>query len=280
MTTLAQYDIQPHHRLDQTQVDRYMDEGYLIYPEKIFPNEKFERLKSHFEAKLAALPEGERPEAMDVPHFTDPALFEWLFADELLDLIEPIIGPDIALFASHFICKPKGDGRKVPWHEDSFYWKGMLDQMEVVTVWLAIDPSTEENGCMFVKPETHRLGRKGFSSYEPVDENLNVFTTEIVDPDRKPFREVPVILEANHASLHDGRLMHGSAANTSDQRRCGYTMRYINSGCRLDAETRKWHQVYLARGQDRGNQEQNYGDPTVADHDFMKQRKQRGRRGH
>ena len=40
---------------------------------------------------LAALPEGVRPEAMDVPHFTDPALFEWLFANEVLDLVEPII---------------------------------------------------------------------------------------------------------------------------------------------------------------------------------------------
>jgi len=140
-----------------------MDQGYLIYPDRIFPDEKFARLKRHFDAKLAALPEGERPEAMDVPHFTDPALFEWLFADEVLDLVEPILGPDIALFASHFICKPKGDGRKVPWHEDSFYWKGMIDPMEVVTVWLAIDPSTEENGCMFVKPGTHRTAQQGFS---------------------------------------------------------------------------------------------------------------------
>jgi len=47
---------------------------------------------------------------MDVPHFVDTKLFEWLFSDEVLDLVEPIIGPDIALFSSHFICKPKGMG--------------------------------------------------------------------------------------------------------------------------------------------------------------------------
>ena len=280
MSTLASHPLQPHHRLDQSQLDQYMDEGYLVYPEKVFSDEKFTRLKDHFEAKLASLPAGVRPETMDVPHFTDPALFEWLFADEVLDLVEPILGPDIALFASHFICKPKGDGRKVPWHEDSFYWKGMLDPMEVVTVWLAIDPSTEENGCMFVKPRTHRVGRKGFSNYEPVDETQNVFNTEIVDPDRKPFDEVPVILEPNHASLHDGRLMHGSAANTSALRRCGYTMRYISTASVLSESAREVHHIYVARGRDLGDQSRNYGDPTVAYHDFMKSRRQRGRLGH
>ncbi len=277
---LAQYPNQSHHRLDQAQVDSYMDQGYLIYPDRIFPDEKFARLKRHFDAKLAALPEGERPEAMDVPHFTDPALFEWLFADEVLDLVEPILGPDIALFASHFICKPKGDGRKVPWHEDSFYWKGMIDPMEVVTVWLAIDPSTEENGCMFVKPGTHRTAQQGFSRYEDVDASQNVFATEIVDSDRNPYEEVPVILKPNRASLHDGRLMHGSAANTSNFRRCGYTMRYVSTGTILSPKFREIHHFYLARGKDLGGQSQNYGDPTVSYDEYMAMRRKRGGLGH
>jgi len=53
---LAQNPTKPHHRLDQAQVDSYMDQGYLIYPDRIFPDEKFARLKRHFDAKLAALP--------------------------------------------------------------------------------------------------------------------------------------------------------------------------------------------------------------------------------
>ncbi|MBL4576254.1 MAG: phytanoyl-CoA dioxygenase family protein [Opitutaceae bacterium] len=280
MTTLAKYEIKPHHRLNQDQVDRYMDEGYLVYPEKIFSDEKFERLKAHFEKKLANLPEGARPEAMDVPHFTDPTLFEWLFADEVLDLVEPILGPDISLFSSHFICKPKGDGRKVPWHEDSFYWKGMLEPMEVVTVWLAIDPSVLANGCMHVKPRTHRLGQKGFSNYESVDGTKNVFETEIVNPDREPFEELPCILQPNHASVHDGRLMHGSAANTSDLRRCGYTMRYMSSACSLTPAHREHHQLYLARGRDLAHQPQNYADPTRSHDEFMAARIKKGKLGH
>jgi hypothetical protein len=71
-------------------------------------------LHRHFDEALQNLGPDERPEAMNVPHFMDTALFEWLFDDAVLDLVEPISGPDIALFSSHFICKPQGNGKRVP----------------------------------------------------------------------------------------------------------------------------------------------------------------------
>lgn len=264
--------INANSRLNDEQVEFYNREGYIIYPEAIFPEDKFQRLKAHFEQKLADLPAGARPEAMDVPHFTDLALFEWLFADEVLDLVEPILGPDLALFSSHFISKPKGDGRRVPWHEDSAYWRDMLNPMEVVTVWLAIDPSLEENGCMKIIPHTHNAGRKGFSDYEGVDQAKNVFSTEILRNQRDESKAVSCILQPNHASLHDGRLMHGSAANTSNMRRCGYTMRYISAKTVLSAKHREFHQIYLARGREMADQP--YGNPKeIAQHliDFRNQ---------
>ena len=51
---------------------------------------------------------------MDVPHFVDTRLFEWLFSDEVLDLVEDVIGPDIDLFSSHLIAKPAGGSMRVP----------------------------------------------------------------------------------------------------------------------------------------------------------------------
>lgn len=246
-------------RLNGQQVAQFQDQGFLIVDEPIFAPDKFQRLVDHFETKLAALPPGARPEAMDVPHFTDSALFEWLLADEVLDIVEPLLGPDIALFSSHFICKPQGDGRRVPWHEDSAYWKGMLEPMNVVTLWLAIDPSTQANGCMYVIPRTHNTGKHGFSDYDAVDSTQNVFPTEITPTQRKDALAVPCVLAPNHASLHDGRLIHGSPPNTSTMRRCGYTMRYISSNCRLMPPFDGWHQLYMARGRDLAGQQ--YGDP-------------------
>src|SRR5665811_351432 len=98
-------------RLDADQLAFFHREGYLIHPDAVLAPEPFAALRRHFDGLLAELPASVRPESMDVPHFTDPALFAWLFDDAVLDLVEPILGPDIALFSSHFICKPKGDGK-------------------------------------------------------------------------------------------------------------------------------------------------------------------------
>jgi hypothetical protein len=263
-------------RLSQEQIDFYNKEGYLIYREPVFSPEKFARLKATFEDILADLPEGFSPENMDVPHFTFPQLYEWLFADEVLALVEPFLGEDIALFSSHFISKPGGTGKRVPWHEDSYYWRGWLDPMEVVTVWLAIDPSTRENGCMMVIPRTQD---NGYSDYEAVDKAKNVFDSEIIRPQRDVGRAVALELQPNQASLHDGKLQHGSEANTSPMRRCGYTMRYISTHTRLDdGKIGHFQKIFLARGRDHAGN--TYGDPTMSYLDLARTRTKHMKTGH
>ncbi len=64
-------------------------------------------------------------------------------------------------------------------------------------------------------------------------------------------RAVSFVLEPNGCSLHDGRIMHGAAANTSAQRRCGYTMRYFPISVQVVAERNVGHQIWLARGVDQ-----------------------------
>ena len=59
--------------------------------------------------------------------------------------------------AVDFIAKPKGDGKAVPWHTDGAYWRKRLVPMNVITLWLAVDDSTPENGCMRVIPGTHGM---------------------------------------------------------------------------------------------------------------------------
>ena len=268
-----------HHRIQPAEVAAYHREGYHIFRQPVFPQAKFDGLKNCFEQILDRLEDGVRPEAMDVPHFQNPQLFEWLFADEVLDLVEPIIGPDIALFSSHFICKPRGNGQRVPWHEDSHYWKTMIEPIEVVTVWLAIDPSTTANGCMYIIPRTHNTGRRGFSDYDDLPPGEAVFPDEVTASQRDTTRAVPVALEPNQCSLHDGRIIHGSEANTSDIRRCGYTMRYISTRVREHREkVTSYHQIYLARGRDHAGN--SYADPTKSYPELARFRAKHGKNGH
>ena len=259
-------------RLNPEEVSFFKREGYLRYNKPVLKPARFDALKAYFEQKLndwAVEGGGKSPEAMDVPHFTDPKLFDWLFDPDVLDLVESLIGPDIALWSSHFICKPPGVGKRVPWHEDSAYWGTALDPMEVVTVWLAIDPSTPTNGCMCVIPRTHN---HGYSEYEPVaDPDKQVFHIEIKQGKVDESKAVAMTLQPNECSIHHARLIHGSGANTSPLRRCGYTMRYVPASSRLQTHVGEQFpafQIYLARGKDRaGNR---YGDPTRINEGWVK----------
>ncbi len=261
--------------LTAEEVGFFEREGYLVPARPLFPQPKFDALRAHFEDKIARLAEGVSPESMDTPHFTDPKLFEWLFADEVLDMIEPLIGPDVALFSSHFIAKPAGTGRRVPWHEDSAYWKKMMHPHDVVTVWLAIDPSTRANGCMKVIPRTHT---GGFSEYEDRDPTTHIFAAEIKANQLDESRAVYLELEPGQCSLHHAKLMHASDPNTSDVRRCGYTMRYMSTRVKLNEEfCGAFHQIYLARGRDHaGNR---YADPAKSYPHLARYREAHGPKG-
>ena len=84
----------------------------------------------------------------------DPFWVRLVSDSRLLAIAEQYIGPDIALFASHYIAKPPGDGMPVLYHQDGAYWEtergwgGGRDPM--ITIRVIADDEDEENGCMKV----------------------------------------------------------------------------------------------------------------------------------
>ena len=239
-------------RLTPEQVAQYQREGYLLYRQPVFPPEMFARLQAIFEEDLARWGE----DNLDTIHFRDERLLEFLLADEVLDLVEPVVGPNIGLWSSHFISKPPHVGKATPWHEDSAYWNGRISTMAgICTVWLAIDAATPENGCMRVLPGTHA---NGFSEYEPVDRGGNLFGSQIKPEQVDESKAVYFTLQPNECSLHEARLIHGARANTSETRRAGYTMRYFPTTSLVYPERNPGHRLWLARGSDHaGNRYEN-----------------------
>lgn len=256
-------------RLTADEVQRFHEQGYLLPKFQVFQDPtEFKALQDTFEellVKWQADPRAKSPEHMDTPHFLYPELFHWAFHPDVLAMVEPILGSDLALFSSHFICKPPAKGKRVPWHEDSAYWKGRLDPMRVVTVWLAIDPSTPDNGCMRLIPGTHS---NGFSDYGEVDNVAgNVFDTEIKAGSYDESKAIDCVLEPGQCSLHEGRIIHGSNANTGAMRRCGWTLRFIPTDVKFINPSNDGFQVYLAKGQDKAGN--TYGDPTKVNQNFI-----------
>ncbi|MBO1511281.1 phytanoyl-CoA dioxygenase family protein [Metabacillus bambusae] len=231
--------------LTQESVKYYQENGYWLQKKQLFSEDKMNTLRNIFEDQLEV--KGSKlSDELDTPHFRDERLLDFLLSDEVLDLVEPILGPNIGLWSSHFICKDPYVGRATPWHEDSAYWKGRVDRYDkIVTVWLALDRSTKENGAMYVIPGTHV---NGFSEYEEVDKSTNLFDTQIKNVDTT--NAVCFELEPGECSLHDSRIIHGASENKSPYRRCGYTMRYFSTETKVDLEKNKSHKIWLARGKD------------------------------
>jgi ectoine hydroxylase-related dioxygenase (phytanoyl-CoA dioxygenase family) len=228
-------------RLTSAQVEHFDEKGYTLFNQPVFRADDFARLKAAFEEVLAKY----GADDLDVIHFKEPQFLEFLLHDAVLDLVEPLIGPNIGLWSSHFICKQPKVGKATPWHEDSSYWNGRTSTMEgIVTVWLAIDPAFPENGS------------GGFSEYQKVDGGTNIFETEVIGV--KEEDAVFFTLDPNECSLHESRIIHGAKANTSDHRRCGYTMRYFPTTTLVYPERNRGHKIWLARGEDlAGNQFEN-----------------------
>lgn len=233
--------------LSKEEVEFYKENGYLLHKKQLFSPQKLDELTAIFEEQLKE--KGSKlSDELDTPHFREERLLSYLLADEVLDLVEPILGPNIGLWSSHFICKDPYVGRATPWHEDSAYWTGRLDGYgKIITVWLAIDRSNKENGCMRVIPGTHK---SGFSDYESVDKESNLFGSQIKNVDES--KAVYFELERGECSLHDSRIIHGAEPNASPFRRCGYTMRYFSTEHTVIPEKNPNFKVWLARGKNLG----------------------------
>lgn len=223
----------------KAQFDR---EGYTIF-RGVLDRELIDEASNHIDWLLERNP-GTRAEQLHNWLMQDDPFWVRLVADErLLDIAELFIGPDIALFASHYISKPPFDGQAVLWHQDGSYWP--LEPMEVVTLWLAIDRADPENGCMRVIPSSHNLDLKAMDAHR---EEVSVLGSGIADEYVDESQAVDLILDPGDVSVHNPNIVHGSNANHSPRRRAGLTIRYIPTSTKIVCEG-QWPSAFLLRGE-------------------------------
>lgn len=214
-------------------------DGYEIF-RGVLDAELMAEVGAHVDRLVAGHPEL-RPEQLGHELVAgDPFWLRLVADDRLLDVAERFIGSDIALFASHYIVKPPFDGRPVLWHQDAAYWP--LEPMEVVTLWLAVDDATTDNGCLRVIPGSHRLPVHALRS---VADRPSVLGTEIA-ADVDEAAAVDLVLAPGDVEVHHPGIVHGSEPNRSPHRRAGLTIRYIPTSTRILAG--EWPCDFLLRG--------------------------------
>jgi ectoine hydroxylase-related dioxygenase (phytanoyl-CoA dioxygenase family) len=73
---------------------------------------------------------------------------------------ETLLGGEVYHYHSKMIMKDARVGGAWTWHQDYGYWYGNgVLYPNLVSVSIAVDPSTRENGCLQVIPRSHDLGR-------------------------------------------------------------------------------------------------------------------------
>ena len=199
--------------ISQEQIDFYHENGYLIVPGVLHQEELDEAhaIIDDFVEKSRAVTEqsghfdlepDHSPEDPKVRRMSSPSGYHLFFDDlyrrddRVLDILTPLIGPAIRAQGDKLNMKPAGVGSPVEWHQDFAHYPHSND--DLCAVGIALDDSTEENGCMMVVPGSHR---------GPVlDHHQDGFFIGAISPERDEIDLVVEVRAAGDARLARGRL--------------------------------------------------------------------------
>ena len=118
------------------------------------------------------------------PEATDADFMRHLTTPAILQVVMEALGPDVDLFGSQFAYKQARGGSQFAWHQDSGY--GHIAPAEYLTLWLALDDATVENGTIWVMPGSHQAGRLTHKRSETNPNDM------IGYPAEAPYQGVPV----------------------------------------------------------------------------------------
>jgi len=220
--------------LTPTEIARYHDQGYLI-PSFTLPRARIDRMRDTLDRLIRDNP-GVRPEKLVSAHVVGKGggantegikgsqdFLDLAMEPEILDMVEQLIGPDIVLWGCHVFCKPAGDGHETPWHQDGHYWP--IRPLANVTVWVALDASTTENGCLRVIPKSHQAK---ITHPHLLEDRVDLVLSQRTSDDAFDVREaVDLELQPGQMSMHDVHMIHGANVNHSTKRRAGVALRYM-----------------------------------------------------
>ena len=230
--------------LDATQIARYRSNGYVFPVHALTPAEAADvRMEIEGFERRSGLAAGHV--IRNKGHLKLTRLYDLIFHQKVLDAVESVLGPDILCWGSSLFVKEGNDPGFVAWHQDSYYWG--LEPDDVVSAWIALYPSTIENGAMRVIPGSQTM--PPLSHRQSAAESANMlFTHEELADDVDEAKAVDITLAQGDMSLHHIKILHGSPPNRSNGRRMGYAIRYVAPYVKQRGDM---NSATLVRGEDR-----------------------------
>lgn len=248
--------------LSDAQFEQYQRDGYVVVEncldgavveavtERIESYVRTEREATAFERML------EPDAAADALGDADPVrkfeglgmvreddVFADLVTDEnVLEVVRQLQGPNLSLLRSAAMLKPPRVGSEKKYHQDAAYYP--IHPMDHVTVWMALDQSTTENGCMQVVPGAHKDGLLG---HEAIEYDTDI---TIAEADYGPEDTVALPMEPGDVLFQHCLLPHYTAPNETDDWRRAYIAAYMRNRSRFtDGEPPEWVDSYHVSGE-------------------------------
>ncbi len=135
--------------------------------------------------------------------------------------------PELVLFHDHLLFKPSG-GVDMDWHQDYSYLP--LDRPDGLTLWVALDDVTPENGCLYYLYGSHvggeRRARWGLTGEDDPRASLAPMDVGEEEPG------VAAVTGAGCAIAHHGNLWHRSPANRSGRPRRSWALSFVSPEAR------------------------------------------------
>ena len=223
--------------LSDAEAGHYREQGYVV-PAYRLDASWVQRMQQALDALIAANP-GVRPEKLVSAHIegrndegvrgVSDFLALAMHAD-IVDLVEQAIGPDVILWGCHVFCKPAEEGYETPWHQDGHYWP--IRPLANCTVWVALEPSTRDNGCLRVIPRSH--ANKQLHPHLHEDRSDLTLNQRMAEGSFDDNEAVDIELAPGQMSMHDIYMIHGAQANRSGVRRTGVALRYMPGSSLFD----------------------------------------------
>ena len=228
--------------LSQAQIEAYQQDGFVSPVEVFSPSEAgaMRQQLEQFEADFGQQAAGMRTDL----HLLERWAWDAVHDPRVLGPVCDLLGPDVLLWSTNWFIKEARDGKFVSMHQDANYWG--LEPHDVVTAWIALSDAGADTGPMRFLPGSHR---GELYDHENTYDKQNLLTRG--QTIQKPVSEAETVLaplRAGQMSLHHIRLIHGSGANNTDDRRIGMVLRFCAIQVR---QTKGPDTAVLVAGEDR-----------------------------
>jgi ectoine hydroxylase-related dioxygenase (phytanoyl-CoA dioxygenase family) len=241
------------YRLTKDEIERFHAEGWLHLP-GLLAEEEVRAIEADYERFLAreipvlgrdycdmSADYSRPPESYAIvnvmlPRRYHPAWRDNVYERRAASVASQLCGDDMALDYDQLVAKrPRKSDAVFHWHQDLAYWPVTSDT-RTASFWLAIDDTTQANGCVRFVAGSHREPK--LRAHRPLLSDRDRSHTLVADVDATRDRIEPAEIRRGDATVHHERTVHGSSGNTTAGWRRAYVVAF-RSRATVDEERRR-----------------------------------------